>query len=91
MVIFIIPDPDSVYAGAISNPDAISDPESYPDRDSAADLKTETMKEELQAMISAELNPLFKIYNVKIAAELPHTASGKLVRRALRDQLKPAG
>ena len=91
LVIFIVPETGSVYTGAISNPVAISDPESYPDRDPAADLKTETMKEKLQAMISAELNPLFKIYNVKIAADLPHTASGKLVRRALRDQLKPAG
>ena len=91
LVIFIVPDPGSVYAGGISNPDAISNPGAISDLDPAANLKTVALKEELQAMISAGLNPLFKIYNVKIAVELPHTASGKLVRRALRDQLKQAG
>ena len=91
LVIFIVPEPGSVYAGFISDSGSISDPDSDPDLDPATDLETETLKEELQAMISAGLNPLFKIYNVKIAAELPHTASGKLVRRVLRDQLKQAG
>ena len=89
LVIFIVPEPGSVNAGAIFDPDAISDPDSNSDLDPGADLKTEALQEELQAMISAGLNPLFKIYNVKIAVELPHTASGKLVRRALRDQLNP--
>ena len=87
LVIFIVPEPGSVYAGAISDPDAISGPGAYLDLVPAADLKTEALKEELQALISSGLNPLFKIYELKIAAELPHTASGKLVRRALRNQL----
>ena len=90
MVIFIVPEPGSVYAGGNSDPGPNSDLDSNSDLDPAADLNTEALKEELQAKISAGLNPLFKIYDVKIAVELPHTASGKLIRRALRGQLKQA-
>ncbi len=49
------------------------------------DLDPEALKSQLQAMVSAGLNPLFKIYRVVIVEELPHTASGKLIRRVLRD------
>ncbi|KAM7497541.1 hypothetical protein LguiA_021955 [Lonicera macranthoides] len=38
--------------------------------------------------IQNNLNPLFKVSFVKIAAEFPRTASNKLLRRVLRDQLK---
>ena len=53
LVIFIVPEPGSVYAGAISDPDAISGPGAYLDLVPAADLKTEALKEELQALISS--------------------------------------
>ena len=52
-------------------------------------LDPDSLKSELQALVSSGLNPLFKIYRVVIADELPHTASGKLVRRILRDRIRP--
>lgn len=39
-------------------------------------------------MVSSGLNPLLKIHRVIVVDELPHTASGKLVRRILRDRMK---
>ncbi len=56
---------------------------------SAVDLDPDALKSELQAVVSGGLNPLFKIYRVVIVDELPHTASGKLIRRVLRDEIKP--
>jgi len=50
-------------------------------------LDPDALKSELQALVSSGLNPLFKIYRVVIVDELPHTASGKLVRRILRDRI----
>ncbi|GAB4856125.1 Probable CoA ligase ccl12 [Ancistrocladus abbreviatus] len=38
--------------------------------------------------IQHNLNPLFKVSFVKIAPEFPRTASNKLLRRVLRDQVK---
>ncbi|KAG2671423.1 hypothetical protein I3760_14G135800 [Carya illinoinensis] len=38
--------------------------------------------------IQSNLNPLFKVNYVKIAPEFPRTASNKLLRRVLRDQMK---
>ncbi|KAH7838820.1 hypothetical protein Vadar_031582 [Vaccinium darrowii] len=38
--------------------------------------------------IQTNLNPLFKVIFVKIVPEFPRTASNKLLRRVLRDQLK---
>ncbi|MCY3772460.1 MAG: AMP-binding protein [Gemmatimonadetes bacterium] len=49
----------------------------------------DSLKTELQALVSSRLNPLFKIYRVVMVDELPHTASGKLVRRTLRDRMRP--
>ena len=54
-------------------------------------LDPDTLKSEIQTMVSSGLNPLFKIYRVAIVDELPHTASGKLVRRTLRDRMKRSG
>ena len=51
-------------------------------------LDPNALKSELQDMVSSGLNPLFKIYRVIVVDELPHTASGKLVRRILRDRMK---
>lgn len=56
---------------------------------SGLELDPDALKSKLQAMVSAGLNPLFKIYRVVIVEELPHTASGKLIRRVLRDVKKP--
>ena len=52
------------------------------------DLDPDALKSELQDMVSSGLNPLLKIYRVIVVDELPHTASGKLVRRILRDRMK---
>ena len=52
------------------------------------DLDPAALKSELQAMVSDGLNPLFKIYRVVIVDDLPHTASGKLIRRTLRDGMR---
>lgn len=54
-------------------------------------LDPAALKPELQAMVSSGLNPLFKIYQVVVVEELPHTASGKLVRRTLRDWIRSGG
>ena len=55
---------------------------------SPSGLDPDSLKLELQSMVSSGLNPLFKIYRAIIVDELPHTASGKLVRRMLRDRMK---
>lgn len=52
------------------------------------ELDPDSLKSELQSLISSGLNPLFKIYQVVIVDELPHTASAKLVRRALRESVR---
>ena len=41
----------------------------------------------LQAALSEHLNPLFRIHDVVIVDALPRTASNKIMRRLLRDQL----
>ena len=41
---------------------------------------------ELSGLISGNLNPLFKIYDLVITDSLPKTASNKLMRRELRDR-----
>ncbi|KAL5563556.1 hypothetical protein UlMin_033303 [Ulmus minor] len=49
----------------------------------AEKLKTKFLK-----AIQSNLNPLFKVSFVKIVSEFPRTASNKLLRRVLRDQMK---
>ena len=41
----------------------------------------------LQTALSAHLNPLFRIHSVVIVEALPRTASNKIMRRLLRDQV----
>ena len=41
----------------------------------------------LNGQLKSELNPLFKISEIKIVESLPRTASNKVMRRTLRDQL----
>lgn len=45
----------------------------------------------LNQAIREELNPLFKASQLSIVAELPRTASNKILRRTLRDQWQKAG
>nr|KAJ0199187.1 hypothetical protein LSAT_V11C600318550 [Lactuca sativa] len=48
----------------------------------------ENLKMIFSKAIQRNLNPLFKVSFVKIVPEFPRTASNKLLRRVLRDQLK---
>ncbi|KAH7836660.1 hypothetical protein Vadar_004042 [Vaccinium darrowii] len=48
----------------------------------------ERLKKLFSRAIQIDLNPLFKVNFVKIVPEFPRTASNKLLRRVLRDQLK---
>lgn len=46
----------------------------------------EDLRSQLQREVSTHLNPLFRIEDLVIVKELPRTASGKLMRRILRDE-----
>ncbi|KAF5735709.1 acyl-activating enzyme 18 peroxisomal isoform X1 [Tripterygium wilfordii] len=46
------------------------------------------LKMKFSKAIQSNLNPLFKVSFVKIVPEFPRTASNKLLRRELRDQVK---
>lgn len=52
------------------------------------DTKAAELKTKFSRAIHSNLNPLFKVSFVKIVAEFPRTASNKLLRRVLRDQMK---
>lgn len=78
LVVFIVPD---AVGGATDDGLDVDAP--------ISDVDSDAIKSELQAMVSGGLNPLFKIFRVIIVDELPHTASGKLIRRALRDGMRP--
>lgn len=49
-----------------------------------AGLDDLALRDELQALISDQLNPLFRLGEVVLVDELPRTASNKLLRRVLR-------
>jgi acetyl-CoA synthetase len=49
------------------------------------DVDTRTLRQELQVLLGAQLNPLFRLSEVVVVEALPRTASNKLVRRLLRD------
>lgn len=51
-------------------------------------LSPDRGKEAAQAVISARLNPLFRVHEVHITDSLPRTASNKVMRRVLRDRLR---
>ncbi len=97
LVVYIVPEGGSGDAGPHSGghiglpSSASADASSSTPAGSTSDLKLDpdTLKSELQSMVSSRLNPLFKIYRIVIVDELPHTASGKLVRRTLRDRMRP--
>ncbi|UCF20388.1 MAG: AMP-binding protein [Gemmatimonadota bacterium] len=46
--------------------------------------EAEALSAELDSLLAAELNPLFKIHDLRIREQLPRTASNKLMRRELR-------
>ncbi|KAG9148646.1 hypothetical protein Leryth_019155 [Lithospermum erythrorhizon] len=46
------------------------------------------LKVKLSSAIQTNLNPLFKVSSVKIVKEFPRTASNKLLRRVLKEQVK---
>ena len=95
LVVFIVLEGGSGAAGSRAAGSRALDSQAGLNRDSDRDPKpdpdSEILKTELQAMISSGLNPLFRIYRVVIVDELPHTASGKLIRRTLRDRMKQDG
>jgi acetyl-CoA synthetase len=53
-----------------------------PDR---PDLDPHALRDELQALLRDQLNPLFRLAEVVLVEALPRTASSKLMRRLLRD------
>ncbi|XVF04549.1 hypothetical protein REPUB_Repub05bG0093100 [Reevesia pubescens] len=52
------------------------------------DKQPEKLKTIFMKAIQTNLNPLFKVSSVKIIPEFPRTASNKLLRRVLREQIK---
>ncbi|RLN38835.1 putative acyl-activating enzyme 18, peroxisomal [Panicum miliaceum] len=57
-------------------------------KDRSVQYDVNLLKSKFQRAIQKNLNPLFKVSYVKIVPEFPRTASNKLLRRVLRDQLK---
>lgn len=98
LIVFVVPEGGDGPASSRADDRAGSSPISQTDTSPAVptdshagldhDLDPDALKSELQALVSSGLNPLFKIDRVVIVDELPHTASGKLVRRNLRDRMK---
>ncbi len=54
----------------------------------AASPDPETLRSAMQAEVRSRLNPLFKIHEVVVVGALPRTASGKVMRRSLRDRYR---
>ncbi|CAN6297380.1 unnamed protein product [Urochloa humidicola] len=57
-------------------------------KDRSVQYDVNLLKSKFQRAIQKNLNPLFKVSYVKVVPEFPRTASNKLLRRVLRDQLK---
>ncbi|KAL2486073.1 putative acyl-activating enzyme 18 [Abeliophyllum distichum] len=51
-------------------------------------IQSDVLKLKFSRSIQTKLNPLFKVSFVKVVPLFPRTASNKLLRRVLRDQLK---
>ncbi|WP_299463429.1 AMP-binding protein [uncultured Gimesia sp.] len=49
------------------------------------EFTADQLQQEMQQLIRSQLNPLFKIHAVRAVAQLPRTASNKVMRRKLRD------
>ncbi len=61
------------------------------DVQSGADLTAEAAKAACQEAIRKHLNPLFKLSAVQLRTSLPRTASNKIMRRVLRDEIVAEG
>jgi acetyl-CoA synthetase len=48
----------------------------------------DALRSAAQKAISARLNPLFRVHDVRLVDSLPRTASNKVMRRGLRDQYR---
>ena len=44
--------------------------------------------QQIRLLVRQKLNPLFKVESIATLEKLPRTASGKVMRRKLRDQFK---
>ena len=51
-----------------------------------ADADASGLRESMQALVRRDLNPLFKIHDLRLIDALPRTASNKVMRRVLRDR-----
>ncbi len=51
------------------------------------EVETAGLLKTMNAALRSQLNPLFKVSAIKVADSLPRTASGKVMRRKLRDHL----
>lgn len=58
----------------------------YVQPSAGAELDPEALRAPFQAAIKRELNPLFKVTDVRVLDALPRTASNKVMRRTLRAQ-----
>ena len=58
---------------------------------SGADLTAGTAQAACQVAIRQRLNPLFKVSAVQLRTSLPRTASNKIMRRVLRDEVMAKG
>ncbi len=47
------------------------------------------LQKEMNQALKTELNPLFKVHSVESVSAMPRTASGKVMRRKLRDLIAP--
>ena len=54
------------------------------------DEVSDELRKSMNVAIKSQLNPLFKISQIVLADSLPRTASGKVMRRKLRDRLSDA-
>jgi acetyl-CoA synthetase len=53
------------------------------------EVNTDELRRDLGSTLSSQLNPLFKIHDLRIVDALPRTASNKLMRRSLRRAYRP--
>lgn len=53
------------------------------------EMDTSHLQKKMNQALKTELNPLFKVHSVKLVSAMPRTASGKVMRRKLRDQINP--
>ena len=78
---------DVVEAAAVAVPPAGGGPSRlviFAVMRAASSRTIDALRDEMQSLIRAQLNPLFKIWQVRTLPSLPRTASNKILRRELR-------